>query len=441
MSLPVQRFFKDAKSAQQPKQKKPSKIKARALPVKKNNPKASQDSDEEYYPSSEAAVDDEGWQFYDSKVWDNNDNAYDTDCDVQPEGVLELVASAQKPISKKRLMQSDGDSDSRSPAQKKKARRFIGDELETPSPASKKARKTSNSSYIDERKPAAIKKATVKTSKSSHIDERKPAAIKKATAKTSKTSHVDGRKPAAKKASSEKTSENYISQHANKIASFFLDNTMGCTLTTVLKMKQFFEKQNYRELLEVEVPTEVEAGFKYVDWLLGSSKIPQVIGEAGAMSATRDLNRLYEGIIQKTNQVREANYVEKSGKVYYGSISEYRRAQIANLQKELAKYSSSCLNYYISWDGTYNVVNTRADELKFYNWALRVLNLDVKSKIASSTQLDYPFDDVVIVEGDHRRKFQDHHRKSFYKRTMHRPSRLVFSFFRRFLFVNVLFNL
>ena len=441
MSLPVQRFFKDAKSAQQPKQKKPSKIKARALPVKKNNPKASQDSDEEYYPSSEAAVDDEGWQFYDEKVWDNKNNAYDTDCDVQPEGVLELVASAQKPISKKRLMQSDGDSDSRSPAQKKKARRFIGDELETPSPVPKKARKMSNSSHIDERKPAAIKKATVKTSKSSHIDERKPAAIKKATGKTSKTSHVDERKPAAKKASSEKTSENYISQHANKIASFFLDNTMGCTLTTVLKMKQFFEKPNYRELLEVEVPTEVEAGFKYVDWLLGSSKIPQVIGEAGATSATRDLNRLYEGIIQKTNQVREANYVEKSGKVYYGSISEFRRAQIANLQKELAKYSSSCLNYYISWDGTYNVVNTRADELKFYNWALRVLNLDVKSKIASSTQLDYPFDDVVIVEADHSRKFQDHHKKSFYKRTMHRPSRLVFSFFRRFLFVNVLFNL
>jgi hypothetical protein len=294
---------------------------------------------------------------------------------------------------------------------------------------------------MDERKPAAIKKEPAKTSKSSHIDERKPAAIKKATAKTSKKSHVDERKPAAKKASSEKTSENYLSQHANKIASFFLDNTMGCTLTTVLKMKQFFEKQNYRELLEVEVPTEVEAGFKYVDCLLGSSKIPQVIGEAGAMSATRDLNRLYEGIIQKMNQVREANYVEKSGKVYYGSISDYRRAQIANLQKELAKYSSSCLNYYISWDGTYNVVTTRADELKFYNWALRVLNLDVKSKIASSTQLDYPFDDVVIVEADHSRKFQDHHKKSFYKRTMHRPSRLVFSFFRRFLFVNVLFNL
>jgi hypothetical protein len=85
------------------------------------------------------------------------------------------------------------------------------------------------------------------------------------------------------------------------------------------------------------------------------------------MSATRDLNRLYEGIIQKMNQVSEANYVEKSGKVYYGSISDYRRAQIANLQKELAKYSSSCLNYHISWDGTYNVVNTRADEIKFNN--------------------------------------------------------------------------
>ena len=435
MSLPVQRFFKDAKSAQQPKQKKPSKIKARALPVRKNNPKASQDSDGEYYPSSEAAVDDK-------------DNAYDTDCDVQPEALRDLVGSAQK----HGLFDFAPKKKAQSPAQKKKARRFIGDELETPSPVRKKARKmskssdmderkpaainkarkTSNSSHIDERKPAAIKKATAKTSKSSHIDERKPAAIKKATAKTSKKSHVDERKPAAKKASSEKTSENYISQHANKIASFFLDNTMGCTLTTVLKMKQFFEKQNYRELLEVEVPTEVEAGFKYVDCLLGSSKIPQVIGEAGAMSATRDLNRLYEGIIQKTNQVREANYVEKSGKVYYGSISEFRRAQIANLQKELAKYSSSCLNYHISWDGTYNVVNTRADELKFYNWALRVLNLDVKSKIASSTQLDYPFDDVVIVEADHSRKFQDHHKKSFYKRTMHRPSRLVFSFFSTF---------
>ncbi len=438
MSLPVQRFFMDANSAQQPKQKKPSKIKARALPVKKNNPKASQeDSDEEYYPSSEAAVDDEGWQFYDSKVWDNKNNAYDTDCDVQPEALRDLIGSAQK----RGLFDFAPKKKAQSPAQKKKARRFIGDELETPSPVRKKARKTSNFSHMDERKPAAIKKEPAKTSKSSHIDERKPAAIKKATGKTSKTSHVDERKPAAKKASSEKTSENYLSQHANKIASFFLDNTMGCTLTTVLKMKQFFEKQNYRELLEVEVPTEVEAGFKYVDCLLGSSKIPQVIGEAGAMSATRDLNRLYEGIIQKMNQVREANYVEKSGKVYYGSISDYRRAQIANLQKELAKYSSSCLNYYISWDGTYNVVNTRADELKFYNWALRVLNLDVKSKIASSTQLDYPFDDVVIVEADHSRKFQDHHKKSFYKRTMHRPSRLVFSFFRRFLFVNVLFNL
>lgn len=412
MSLPVQRFFKDAKSAQQPKQKKPSKIKARALPVRKNNPKASQDSDGEYYPSSEAAVDDK-------------DNAYDTDCDVRPEALRDLVGSAQK----HGLFNFAPKKKAQSPAQKKKARRFIGDELETPSPAPKKARKTSNSSDMDERKPAAIKKATVKTSKSSHIDERKPAAIKKATAKTSKTTLVDERKPAAKKASSEKTSENYISQHANKIASFFLDNTMGCTLTTVLKMKQFFEKPNYRELLEVEVPTEVEAGFNYVDCLLGSSKIPQVIGEAAARLATQNLNRLYEGIIQKTNQVREANYVEKSGKVYYGSISEFRRAQIANLQKELAKYSSSCLNYYISWDGTYNVVNTRADELKFYNWALRVLNLDVKSKITSSTQLDYPFDDVVIVEGDHRRKFQDHHRKSFYKRTMHRPSRLVFSFF------------
>jgi hypothetical protein len=185
------------------------------------------------------------------------------------------------------------DVESSSPAQKKKARTFIGFDVETPSPVpKKKARKTSNTSHMDERKPAAIKKATAKTSKTSHLD-------KKPTAKTSKTFHLDERKPAAKKASREKTSDNYISQHANKIASFFLDTTKGCTLTTVLKMKQFFEKHNYRELLEVEVPTEVEAGFKYVDCLLGSSKIPHVIGEAGAMLATRDLNRLYEGSYRK----------------------------------------------------------------------------------------------------------------------------------------------
>jgi hypothetical protein len=163
---------------------------------------------------------------------------------VQPEALRDLIGSAQK----HGLFDFAPKKKAQSPAQKKKARRFIGDKLETPSPVRKKARKTSNSS---------------------HMDERKSAAIKKATAKTSKTSHVDERKPAAKKASREKTSDNYISQHANKIASFFLDTTKGCTLTTVLKMKQFFEKHNYRELLEVEVPTEVEAGFNYVDCLLG----------------------------------------------------------------------------------------------------------------------------------------------------------------------------
>ena len=176
----------DANSAQQPKQKKPSKIKARALPVRKNNPKASQDSDGEYYPSSEAAVDDEGWQHYNSKVWDNQDNAYDTDCDVRPEALRDLIGCAQK----RGLFDFAPKKNAQSPAQKKKARRFIGDELETPSPVPKKARKTSNSSDMDERKPAAINKAR-KTSNSSHFDERKPAAIKKEPAKTSKSSHID----------------------------------------------------------------------------------------------------------------------------------------------------------------------------------------------------------------------------------------------------------